>query len=583
MGLPAYIYARFSTQEQSEGDSLNRQLEGARAFIKERKWDYALEREMIDEGKSAFHGSNRIEGAQLYQFEKKALAGHFDNGAVLVVENTDRLTRAGYETAFEIIRGFTSKGVTVATWSPQHVYEAHARIDMGQAMRLIVEAELAHEESTKKSKRLRASWQTRIAGVENGSGSAVTGIVPGWLDVETTRVDGKPFRTITPNAHRVAILNDIFDWYCEGKGLPWIVSTLNARNEPTWGRGKQAEGKGWNVSTVHKYLTSRTVLGEYAPKIRTGKDVKVSRGVVMPDYYPQVIAPDKFNRVHALRADRTGWGGKNQFHFPNLFTNIAKCFHCGGTLKQNGIQKAGTVREHANKNGTSRKSTQKTTRSYLKCSNALRGFNCDNRRGYRYEPLETGIIDVLIHWMEKQQDFAPDSKVGQLVTSVAEQERQAQLKRQQLDQLVTNMMEVFSKALAQKASELEQQIEADEDQIQRTRRELEQARGTASPEESLINLQEAKANLQHEDDETRYAARVRANQSLRRLLTRMDGDNQGSIHLNVGNGLYLCFNAQGVCEETAIIQGAVETGPNGEIDWHPDFPDADYSIHPAAL
>ena len=411
----------------------------------------------------------------------------------------------------------------------------------------------------------------------------MTGIVPGWLDVEVTRVDNKPFRTIAPNAHRAAILNQIFDWYCEGKGLPWIVRKLNARNEPTWGRGKQADGKGWNVSSVHKYLTSRTVLGEYAPKVRAGRDVKVSRGVVMPNYYPQVITPDKFNRVQALRSERTGWGGKNQFHFPNLFTNIAKCFHCGGTLKQNGIQKAGKVRSHPNKNGTFRTSTQHTTRSYLKCSNALRNFNCDNRKGYRYEPLEKGIIEVLIHWMEKQREFKPDSRVGQLANSIAEQERQTMLKRQQLDQLVTNMMEVFSKALAQKASELEQQIEADEEQTQRTRRELDLARGTATPEESLSVLQNAQAELDHEEEVTRYAARVRANQSLRRLIDRMDGDNGGDINIKIANALYLRFNALGECVEAVPLEDAIYTGPNGEIDWHPDRPDDDYEYAAGAL
>ncbi|MGM9026733.1 hypothetical protein ACTFC5_04500, partial [Campylobacter jejuni] len=62
---------------------------------------------------------------------------------------------------------------------------------------------------------------------------------------------------------------------------------MNARNEPTWGLGKHADGKGWNVSTTHKYLTNRAVLGEFTSKVRAGKDVKVERGVTIPDYYPQ--------------------------------------------------------------------------------------------------------------------------------------------------------------------------------------------------------------------------------------------------------------------------------------------------------
>lgn len=584
MGQPAWIYARFSTLDQSDGDSLNRQLTGGKKFIEANGWLHSSDRELVDEGKSAFHGANRIEGSQLFQFEKRATAGHFDNGAVLVVENLDRLTRQGYEHAFEIIRLFTSRGVTVATWQDNQIYQAGERIDMGKAMLLLAKAELALAESENKSKRLRASWQTRISEAEQGSRNAITGITPGWLGVEITRENGKTVRTIYPNAHRVAVLNEIYDWYIEGKGLPWIVRQLNARSEPTWGLGKHAEGKGWNISTTQKYLTNRAVLGEYTPQVRTGKSSKASRGVVIPDYYPQVVTADRFNRVQTLKADRRGWGGKNQHKFPNLFTNIATCFHCQGSLKHNGIMKPGTVRKHPNKDGTFRTSTQKAQRSYLRCSNYLRSYKCENKRSYRYEPLEAGIIEVLIHWMEQQIEFKPDSAAGKLITSIAEQERQTEAKRQQVAQLIANMMEVVSKALAQKASELEQEIEREEAAVERMKRDLEVAQGSASPEESIAFLKAAQADLTHEDDEIRYAARVQANQSLKRLVERMDGDELGSINILLRNGLYLRFNERGECVEARPTASAnvIYLGPNGEIDWHPDLPDAEYEIHQSA-
>ncbi|HEY0315848.1 MAG TPA: recombinase family protein, partial [Sphingomonas sp.] len=86
MTLPAYIYARFSSVEQSKGSSLARQLKLGRAFIEKQKWLHSTERELIDEGRSAYHGANRAVGSALYEFEEKALAGHFANGACLVVE-----------------------------------------------------------------------------------------------------------------------------------------------------------------------------------------------------------------------------------------------------------------------------------------------------------------------------------------------------------------------------------------------------------------------------------------------------------------------------------------------------------------
>ena len=69
MSQPAWIYARFSTLEQAKGHSLERQLKGGRALIEAKGWLYSQDRELVDEGRSAFHGGNREAGAALYDFE----------------------------------------------------------------------------------------------------------------------------------------------------------------------------------------------------------------------------------------------------------------------------------------------------------------------------------------------------------------------------------------------------------------------------------------------------------------------------------------------------------------------------------
>ncbi|HEY6869817.1 MAG TPA: recombinase family protein, partial [Novosphingobium sp.] len=105
--LPAYIYARFSSLEQAKGHSLERQLEEGRAHIERNGWEYHEDRELRDEGRSAFSGENRQPGSALYDFEQQTLAGTFKTGVVLVVENIDRLTRQGYEQAFDLLRQLT--------------------------------------------------------------------------------------------------------------------------------------------------------------------------------------------------------------------------------------------------------------------------------------------------------------------------------------------------------------------------------------------------------------------------------------------------------------------------------------------
>jgi len=121
MSIPAYIYGRFSSVEQGKGTSLKRQFDACRYHIKLNGWEYPRdkdgnpvatpERDFFDEGKSAYSGANRQPGGQLYELEQKALAGHFRNGAVLVVENLDRLTRQGWSEALKILETLTAHGL----------------------------------------------------------------------------------------------------------------------------------------------------------------------------------------------------------------------------------------------------------------------------------------------------------------------------------------------------------------------------------------------------------------------------------------------------------------------------------------
>jgi DNA invertase Pin-like site-specific DNA recombinase len=60
---PAYLYARFSSLNQKEGSSIERQLTYGRTFIDKHGW--RLVDELRDEGKSAFKGANREEGSAL--------------------------------------------------------------------------------------------------------------------------------------------------------------------------------------------------------------------------------------------------------------------------------------------------------------------------------------------------------------------------------------------------------------------------------------------------------------------------------------------------------------------------------------
>ena len=103
-------------------------------------------------------------------------------------------------------------------------------------------SEGAREESKKKSDRGLFNWSEKVKAIEGGDRRTNIGLPPGWM---TRTKSGE----IVLNEHRAKVLNEIFDRYVDGMGLPGIVRLLNGRKEPTWGSGKKAQtSSGWNTA-----------------------------------------------------------------------------------------------------------------------------------------------------------------------------------------------------------------------------------------------------------------------------------------------------------------------------------------------
>lgn len=561
MTQPAYIYARFSSLEQSRNDSVRRQLEGGRAFIERMGWEHSPNREIIDEGKSAYYGANRSAGSLLHDFEQKAKDGLFNNGAVLVVENLDRLTRQGYEEAIDLLRALTTSGVTVATWHDNQTYEAGQRIDMMKVMSIILKAELAREESEKKSIRIRASWTKKIEAAMAGDRRAMTKILPAWLRRDDVTME----MVVIP--HRAAVVNEIFDWYIEGRGLPWIVKQLNERREGSWAYGIKDRGQGWNTAYLHKILTNRAVTGEFEPMSRPRSVMyEMTKGIVIPDYFPQVIPHEKFNRVQQLRAMRAKWGGSATKSMNNLLSGIAKCAHCGSSMYYISEQKVGRPTRHRSKvDGRQLEYVAKTERSSFRCNSNRRGHTCSNKTRIRYETLERALLDCLFDLAMKDSTFKPSDAVSHILAEIAQAERAVELKRQQVEQGTANLLEFHSKALAQKIAGLEAELDADENVLQALRKRLEIERGTMRPEQDAELLLEARDALNSDNADDRYAARVKTHQSLMRLIDTMVCDDRGETHITLTQS-----DVHIIIQPDGYTSAIIYQGPDGEDGWHPE-------------
>lgn len=547
--------------EQSKGHSLKRQINEGRAFIERMGWDHAEHREIVDEGKSAFHGANRSEGSLLYEFEQKARNGHFHNGTVLAVENLDRLTRQGYEEAIDLLRLLTTNGVTVATWHDNQIYEAGKRIDMMKVMSVILKAELAREESEKKSLRTRASWSNKIEAAINGDRRAMTKILPAWLQRNDDTMQMEVIE------YRAGVVNEIYDWYISGRGLPWIVQRLNERREQSWAYSGKDRGAGWNTAYLHKILTNRSVIGEFEPMSRPRSALhEMTKGIVVQNFYPQIVTADKFHRVQQIRAQRVKWGGQATKTMNNLLSGIAKCATCGGAMYFESQQKAGRRTGHKSRlDGRALEYVAKTDRSYYRCNSARRGHTCTNKTRIRYETLEKSVLDCMFDLAMKDTTFKPSDDEAKLSIAIAELSRSIETKQEQVKRGSDNLLEVFSKSLAQRVAQLEEEVEADTSQLEILHRQLDLARGALRPEEDTSLLLAARTALQSEDKDDRYLARVQTHQSLTRLIDQMYCNASAETDITLKNSdvlIHIDYDGR-----TTVV---VHEGPDGEREWHPD-------------
>src|SRR5207249_57341 len=156
----AYSYIRWSTPEQSKGDSSRRQTEAARRYCAQHglMLDDSTYR---DAGISAFKGKN-LESGALGQFLEAARAGIVPAGSTLLIEKLDRLTRLPPLKALNVLSALCDLGITVVTLGDGrgHTAESIERDHMGTLMSFILLIR-GREESETKSERVGAAVQAK--------------------------------------------------------------------------------------------------------------------------------------------------------------------------------------------------------------------------------------------------------------------------------------------------------------------------------------------------------------------------------------------------------------------------------------
>ncbi|MEC3910043.1 recombinase family protein [Sphingobium sp. CR2-8] len=480
--MEAYLYLRYSSAEQSKGSSLERQLQICRDYCDQKGWHHAAARELIDEGVSAYDGSNRAGQSALAQFERMAHDGEIPPDSVLVVERLDRISRESPHAVVRFVSSILEARITIAVASNDRIYSGDVPFD--QLIDMVVTARLANEESEKKSDRLRAAWsrKRRLA----AQGVPLTAMCPAWLEKSD---DGHCYVVIEEKA---AHIRRVFEMAAAGHGRGLIAKTLNRAGVPS----PSPRAKGWHPSYIQKLLKGSAVIGELQLyRLEDGK--RIPDGEPLSNYYPPIVPLQLYRQAQSAMRERINMPGRRGTRISNLFSGLVKCHGCGSTM---------TYRDKGRQN-----------EQYLVCDSALRGRGCDRRSHWNYNVLERTILDEALDLIADLEGPVVSDKLRHLTEQVAQLEHGAQDLRDRR----TRLLDLLSRGPDEQAEQLYrylgEELDAKQAKVKVVREDLRLAQVELPLDKHADRLREARVSIIRDGPE-RLAIRLKAQQAARSVI-----------------------------------------------------------------
>lgn len=357
----AYSYLRFSTPEQSKGDSFRRQFKLAQDYAAQHNLDLDETLNLCDEGVSAYRGKH-VETGKLGDFLQEVREGRVERGSVLLVESLDRISRQSARKALRVLEDICEEGITVVTLTDGRKYDEEALESdpMALMMSLMVFIR-ANEESATKATRLKSAWATKRQQIGD---RPMTAKAPLWLHLD--KKAGK-FQVIE---ERAALVRRMFNMYLEGTGPSGIAKEFNREGLKPWGIGAL-----WHESYVTKILNNPAVHGTFTPHRIEHDGGKKQRVPLDPiaGYFPAVMGEETFLRAQDLKKQKGLKGRKPTTTARNIFARLAKCPVCGSTMSW--VNKSGPWQ-------------------YLVCYRASNGAGC-KYRSVPYDRLEQSFLEAV--------------------------------------------------------------------------------------------------------------------------------------------------------------------------------------------
>ncbi|EOI1328058.1 recombinase family protein [Citrobacter koseri] len=396
-----FVYHRVSSDQQLDGSGIARQAELLEGYLDRTgicsEMDDPIPVVLSDQGVSAFKGLNISEG-ELGAWMEEVRNGMWDS-SILVVESIDRFSRQNPFDVMGYINALMAHNVAIHDVMANIVISRSNSKDLPFVM---MNAQRAYDESKYKSDRIRKGWAKKREQAFN-KGTIVTNKRPQWIDVE----DDKYVLN-----HKAAVIKEIFELYKTGLGCPTIAKELQKKE------GERYKfNRAWTGELVHKILTNRRVTGKIfiSETIRNHDDLDnpVTQKKYQMDVYPVVVNEDEFELVQQLLKSRRPNSGRvtvkkteneEVLIKSNLFSGIARCTECGGSMYHNVVRAKRTPKKGEPKVDEYR---------YIRCLNERDGL-CENK-AMTYETVERFVVEHIIGMnlstVMKEQEFNPEVEV----------------------------------------------------------------------------------------------------------------------------------------------------------------------------
>lgn len=446
MTIKAYSYLRFSTPEQSKGDSYRRQTENARQYAERHGLELDETLTFQDMGVSAFRGLNAKVGA-LGAFLEGVQNGTVPPNSYLLIESLDRLSRDAILEAQTVFQQIILSGITIVSLIDNKVYSRESiNNNPIEVIAAILSFIRSHEESAVKSRRVREAWSNKR---KTANSKVLTSQAPSWLKLRN--VNGK--RKFQVIEERADVIRRIFRMTLSGVGQNAIEKTFNSEGVPVFGRGKR-----WHRSFIVKILSNPAVIGTFIPHTIEYKDGKKRRKpqAPVPNYFPTILDNETFSAVQSLRVNtkspmRGRHAGKQ---LNNIFGGLARCPICGGTATLVNKGKRG--------------------KPYLVCQRAKTGVGC-NYKSIRYEIVENAFLD---HYEEAIHFMTAGDAGNGIQAKIESFERGIDILKEQINKILYTISPSQSPSVANKIMEMEAEIESNEKQLRVLYTEKDAAIGT---------------------------------------------------------------------------------------------------------